>query len=185
MSKEFSKKLRDYYRKFCGYMVSGGETFNSDGKRVDQYPSEPVIKIFLKLASSYQAPLSKDMVDTLHKEAAIIVQKEVVANLRSDVAYNRKLLESTTHDSDVASKREEEAKSAVEVAAVDYQACFKAFKDAEERMRSVVNAHASLKNIAQEKLTKVQEITARIQPCVDCLKSQEKLLEKLESSQEF
>jgi chromosome segregation ATPase len=185
MSRESSKKLRDDYRNSCGYTVSGGITTDFYGKRVDRYPSEQVIENFLQLASSHSAPLSKDIVETLHKKAAILVQIEVVANLRSDVAYIRDLLESTTHDSDVASKREEEAKSAVEVAAADYQTCLKALKDAEERMRSAVNAHASLKNYAQEKRKKVQEITARIQPCDDCLKSQEQLLEKLESSQEF
>jgi len=177
--------MRDDYRILCGYTVSGGITTDFHGKRVDRYPSEEVIKRFLQLASSHSAPLSKDMVETLHKKAAILVQKEVVANLKSDVAYNRDLLESTTRDSDVASKREEEAKSAVEVAAADYQACLKALKDAEERMRSAVNVHASLKSYAREKQKKVQEITARIQPCDDSLKRQEQLLEKLESSQEF
>lgn len=185
MSRESSKQLKHDYRFVCAYTVSGGETFDSDGKKVDRYPSEPVIKHFLQLASSHSVPLSKDMVKKLHKEAAIIVQKEVVANLRSDVEYIRDLLESTTRDSDVASKREQEAKSAEEAAAADYQACLKALKDAEERMRSAVNAHASLKNYAKEKRTKVEEITARIQPCDDCLKKQEQLLEKLESSQEF
>ena len=184
--------MRHDYRILCGYTVSGGITTDFYGKRVDRYPSEQVIENFLQLASSHSVPLSKDMVETLHKNAAILVQKEVVANLRRDVAYNRNFLESTTRDSDVASKREEEAKSALEeaksaleAAAADYQACLKALKDAEERIRSAVNAHASLKNYAQARMEKVQEITARIQPCDDSLKRQEQLLEKLESSQEF
>jgi microsomal dipeptidase-like Zn-dependent dipeptidase len=148
-----SRQLRKAYRDICGYThTGGGVTIDSDGNTIERFPSEEVLEYVVNKSSSYQKPLSREDFETLHKEAEIFFLRQTVQETAQELKNTKWWVDSKKQEADQAADREKKAADEIKAAKAEYERLLEALKKSELRVHCAVNAHASQKKYAVQKM---------------------------------
>jgi hypothetical protein len=159
------KDLKKIYRTVCGYKEQNGVTTDSNENTIDRYPSADVIKYVVDNAPS-SATLSHQDRITIHHNAKVHLQTEMVKQLKSDASFHERSEAKKKLDSDEATLAAQKAVYESEEAAAEFQKLNEALKAAEINMRNAFLHKKSAEERASRLLQEYQrssELSTKIQ----------------------